>query len=103
MNCRKLTKIYLRLVPIVKEVPHLDTITNVEIAVQQLARSQNNQVYHGEQVRDRLASILSKNINFKPKNNLSSEQRSALKEIKSNENFKVVPFDKGSGFAVMTK
>ena len=68
-----------------------------------MSRNENKPGYDGEQIRDRVANILSKNINFKPKNNLTSEQRSALKELKSNEEIKVVPYDKGSGFAVMTK
>ena len=31
------------------------------------------------------------------------EQRDALKELKNNENIKIVPFDKGTGFAIMSK
>ena len=92
-----------KFVPVVRTVPHFDIITNVEIAVQQLSRNENKPGYDGEQIRDRVANILSKNINFKPKNNLTPEQRSALKELKSSEEIKVVPYDKGSGFAVMTK
>ena len=69
-----------------------------------MSRNENKPGYDGEQLRDRVANILSKNINFKPEFKLTFfEQRSALKELKSNNDIKVVPFDKGSGFAVMTK
>ena len=56
-----------KFVPVVRTVPHFDIITNVEIAVQQLSRNENKPGYDGEQIRDRVANILSKNINFKPK------------------------------------
>ena len=47
--------------------------------------------------------ILNKNRNMKIKDNISKEQRNALKEIrKINNNTKVYPFDKGSGFALLS-
>ena len=48
--------------------------------------------------------ILNKNRNMKIKDNLSKEQRKALKEIwQINNNTKVYPFDKGSGFVVLSE
>ena len=46
--------------------------------------------------------ILNKNRNMKIKNNLSKEQRKALKEIQQIHNkTKVYPLDKGSGFVLL--
>jgi hypothetical protein len=105
LPCNQLSLLELgpKFVPTPKSVPHMDIITNVENAVQQLERKQDSTNYHSEQIRDKVSNALSKFINFKPKCNLSSEQRHALKEIKSDKNIKVIPFDKGSGFAVMNK
>ena len=48
--------------------------------------------------------ILSKNRNMKIKDNLSKEQRKALKEIQQiNNNTKVYPVDKASVFIVLSE
>ena len=47
-----------------------------------------------------VCQILNKNGNMKIKDNLSKEQRKAIKDVQQvNNNTKVYPFDKGSGSA----
>ena len=56
--------------------------------------------YLGKNIRH----SLNKNRNMKMKDNLSKEQRKALKEIQQiNNNTKVCLFDKGSGFVVSSE
>ena len=55
-------------------------------------------------LRQNLCHILNKNRNMKSKDNLSKEQRKALKEIRQiNNNTKVYPFDKCLGFVVLSE
>ena len=52
----------------------------------------------------RLCHILSRNRNMKMKDNLSKQQRKALKEMRQiNNNIKVYPFNKGSGVVVLSE
>ena len=55
-------------------------------------------------LRQSVGHFLNKNRNMKMKDNLSKEQRKALKQIRQiNNNTKVYPFDKGSGFVVLSE
>ena len=68
-----------------------------------------NLEYHNKEadaksLRQNVCHILNKNRNMKIKDNFSKEQRKALKEIRQiNNNTKVYPFDKGSGFVVLSE
>ena len=54
-------------------------------------------------LRQSVGHFLNKNRNMKMKDNLSKEQRKALKQIRQiNNNTKVYPFDKGSGVVVLS-
>ena len=57
-----------------------------------------------ESLRQNICHILNKNKNMKIKDNLSKEQRKALKQIQqNNNNTKVYPFDKSSKFVVLSE
>ena len=68
-----------------------------------------NLEYHNKEADDEslpqnVFHILNKNRNMKIKDNLSKEQRKALKEIRQiNNNTKVYPFDKGPEFVVLSE
>ena len=63
-----------------------------------------NKEADAESFRQNVCHILNKNRNIKSKDNLSKEQRKALKEIRQiNNNTKIYPFDKGSGFVVLSE
>ena len=63
-----------------------------------------NKEADAESFRQNVCHILNKNRNIKSKDNLSKEQRKALKEIRQiNNNTKIYPFDKGSGFVVLSQ
>ena len=64
----------------------------------------HNKEADAESLRQNVCHILNKNRNMKIKDNLSKEQWKALKEIRQiNNNTKVYPFDKGSGFVVLSE
>ena len=54
-----------------------------------------------EKLRQTVSKILSKMISKKRQDNLSKTQRTALKQLKNDEQIKVYPFDKGIGFALL--
>ena len=57
-----------------------------------------------ESLRQNECHILYKNRNMKIKDSLSKEERKVLKVIRQiNNNTKVYPFDKGSGFVVLSE
>ena len=64
----------------------------------------HNKEADDESLRQNVCHILNKNRNMKIKDNLSKEQRKALKETRQiSNNTKVYPFDKGSRFVVLSK
>ena len=85
-----------------KRIPFIEIITVTESVPLNLE-------YHYKEADDEslpqnVCYILNKNRNMKIKDNLSKEQRKALKEIgQINSNTKVYPFDKGPGFVVLSE
>ena len=85
-----------------KRIPFIEIITATESVALNLE-------YHYKEADDEslpqnVCYILNKNRNMKIKDNLSKEQRKALKEIgQINSNTKVYPFDKGPGFVVLSE
>ena len=64
----------------------------------------HNKEADAQSLRQNVCHILKKNRNMKIKDNLSKEQRKALKETRQiSNNTKVYPFDKGSKFVVLSK
>ena len=89
-----------KFVPSLRAVPHMDIITSVELAAQGLEKNGNE--FKSERLRDDVANTLNKFVNKRLPSNLSYQQRTTLRELKVSDEMKVVPFDKGSGFALLT-
>ena len=58
-------------------------------------------IVDAERMRYDVSKLLTKYINVKLPRNLDRQQLQGLKELKNDTNIKVVPFDKGTGFASM--
>ena len=94
-----------KFVPAITKVPTLDIITSTEKAATQIERNSNvnDTCVEAERLRHEVSNILLKHVNKKLPSNLPREQRDALNELKNNDDMKIVPFDKGTGFAIMSK
>ena len=91
-----------KFVPAEKRIPFMEIITATEVVALNL--EYHNKEADAESLCQNVCHILNKNRNMKIKDNLSKEQQKALKEIRQiNNNTKVYPFDKGSGFVVLTE
>ena len=92
-------------VPALKHVPVLDIVTTTEKAALQIERNQsdNGSCVKAESLRHSVSNILMKCAKKKLPSNLSKDQENALTDLKKDESVKVVPFDKGVGFAVLQK
>ena len=76
------------------KIPYMDIITTTEEHALKL--EYDNQLAAAERLRQDVKKIL---YTAKlPKSNLSKDQRIAIKEIKSNVDIDIYPFDKGNGF-----
>ena len=58
-------------------------------------------IVDAERMRYDVSKLLTKYINVNLPSNLDRQQLQGLKELKADTNIKVVPFDKGTGFALM--
>ena len=64
----------------------------------------HNKKVDAESLRQNICQILNKSRNKKIKDTLSKEQKKASKEMRQiNNNTQVYPFDKGSGFVVLSE
>ena len=77
----------------------MEIITAIES--QALNLESGKQDTSAENLRQTATKILSNTISKKQQDNLSKTQRTALKQLKNNEQIKVYPFDKGIGFALL--
>ena len=66
-------------VPTYKKLPFMDIVNATEIYALSLVKE--NQIENAELLRQKISNAISKNINFKIRNNLTFEQRTALKEL----------------------
>ena len=88
-------------VPSNRKPPFMDIINATEICA--LSLEKGKQIETAELLRQKISNVISKNIQFKIRSNLTFEQRAALNELsQSNEN-KVYSYDKGTGFAILNK
>ena len=55
-----------------------------------------------ECLRQKVSHILNRNLNIKLRDNLSKPQRQALVQMKNNKDTTIYPFDRGSGFVVLS-
>ena len=88
-----------KFVPSTKKIPYMDIITSTELCASNLERQ--DQRAESESLRQEVSDILLKNFNIKTKDNLTKNERIAIKEIKNNTDIKIYPFDKGSGFTII--
>ena len=86
-----------KFVPIVKKIPFMDIITTTEIKAIELEKKEKP--FEAERLRQSVQQILKKAK--KPTSNLTKDQSVALRELKTDNNFDVYPFDKGSGFVII--
>ena len=56
-----------------------------------------------EYQRQKVSHIFNRNLNIKLRDNLSKPQRQALVQTKNNKDTTIYPFDKGSGFVVLSE
>ena len=56
-----------------------------------------------ECLRQKISHILNRNLNIKLRDNLSKPQRKVLVQMKNNKDTTIYPFDKGSGFVVLSE
>ena len=66
-------------VPTYKKLPFMDIVNATEIYALSLVKE--NQIENAELLRQKISNAISKNVNFKIRNNLTFEQRTALKEL----------------------
>ena len=86
-----------KFVPTVKKIPFMDIITTTEIKAIELEKKEKP--FEAERLRQSVQQILKKAK--KPTSNLTKDQSVALRELKTDNNFDVYPFDKGSGFVII--
>ena len=56
-----------------------------------------------EFLRQKVSHILNRNLNIKLRDNLSKPQRKTLVQMKNNKDTTTYPFDKGSGFVILSE
>ena len=77
----------------------MDIITTTEIEALNLER--NEQFLEAARLRRDVQQILIKAK--QPRSNLTNDQKQAIKEIKSNPEVVIYPYDKGTGFVRLSK
>ena len=77
----------------------MDIVNATEICA--LSLEKENQIENAESLRQKISNVISKIIHFKIRNNLTFEQRIALKELSQNTENKVYSYDKGTGFVIL--
>ena len=92
-----------KFVPSLKKIPALDIITSTEKAALMIERdeSTNGSCVKAESLRHSVSNILLRSVKKNLPSNLTKSQQLALRDLKANDDVKVVPFDKGTGLAVL--
>ena len=98
-NVTSLLNLGPNFVPTPKSIPYMEIITAIESQALKLESSKKDT--SAENLRQIVSKILSMTIGKKQQDNLSKAQRTALKQLKNDEQMKVYPFDKGIGFALL--
>ena len=88
-----------KFVPTPKSIPVMDIVTSTEVAAIDMDKESKH--HESEILRQQVSNTLSKFIHAKLPSNLSKPQRSALNDLRKDNDIKVYPFDKGSGFALL--
>ena len=92
---REVLRLGLNFVPFPTKLPLVDTISVVEEGAQQLKEED------AEDLRGRVCGVL--RHAKPPKDNLTKEQKKALKELRSLEDEVILPADKGNATVMMTR
>ena len=79
----------------------MNIITSAESAALDLEKDAKG--HKSESLRHDVSKVLSRHVQRKIPSNLTKQQREAVKELKCNDEIKVYPFDKGSGFMLLTR
>ena len=95
-NVTSLLNLGLNFVQTPKSIPHMEIITTTESQALKLESSKKDR--SAENLRQTVSKILSKTIGKKQQDNLSKAQKTALKQLKNDEQMKAYSFDKGIGF-----
>ena len=98
-NVTSLLNLGLNFVQTPKSIPHMEIITTIESQALKLESSKKDR--SAENLQQTVSKILSKTIGKKQQDNLSKLQRTALKQLKNDEEMKVYPFDKGIGYGLL--
>ena len=77
----------------------MDIVNATEVCA--LSLEKENQVENAESLQQKISNIISKNIHFKITNNLTFEQRIALKELSQSTGNKFHSYDKGTGYVIL--
>ena len=74
----------------------MDIVNITEIWAHSLEKK--NQIEKAALLRQKFSNVISINIHFKTRSNLTFEKRRALKELSQSTENKVYSYDKGTGF-----
>ena len=69
---------------------------------QHVPREGTQQIGEAEKLRREVSNALDEYVDKKLPTNISRQQNQALYELKNDDNTKIVPFDKGTGFALLS-
>ena len=89
------------LVPALQKVPIMNIVTSVEMIASNMKEG-TQQIGEAEKLRREVSNALDEYVDKKLPTNLSRQQNQALYELKNDDNIKIVPFDKGTGFALLS-
>ena len=77
----------------------MDIVNATEICAPSLEKEK--QIENAESFLQKNSNVISKNIHFKIRNNLTIEQRITLKEVSQSTDSEVYSYDKGTGFVIL--
>ena len=95
-NYLELLNLGPKFVPSNTKLPFMDIVNATEICA--LSLEKENQIENAESLRQKISNVISKIIHFKIRNNLTFEQRIALKKLSQSTENKVYSYGKCTGF-----
>ena len=98
---RSLLNLRSSFVPATKKIPFLDIISATEICANDLENSSNKTDVEFQ--CQKVGHILNRNLIIKLRDNLSKPQKKKLAQMKNNKGITIYPFDKGSGFVILSE
>ena len=98
-NVTSLLNLGANFVPTPKSISYMEIITAIES--QALKLESDKKDTSAENLQKTVSKILSKTIGKKQQDNFSKAQKTALKQLKNDEQMKAYSFDKGIGFALL--